>query len=116
MRARSAALLGALHGPVELLPVSSSAHVALALRLLGPDEATLSGSERKAIEVALHAGTALGLVWLLRTDALRVLRRLDRPRVALHALAVAPGVVVGAGFARVIEDELSAPRPTAAGL
>ena len=53
---------GLLHGPVELLPVSSSGHVgrgAVAARLGGEPE---DGARRKELEVALHAGTALALL------------------------------------------------------
>ncbi|MDQ3768652.1 MAG: undecaprenyl-diphosphatase, partial [Actinomycetota bacterium] len=56
-----AALAGALHGPTELLPVSSSAHVAL---LQDEPDAEL----RKAFEVALHAGTAAALLLALRGE------------------------------------------------
>ncbi|MDP9400313.1 MAG: hypothetical protein M3P39_05075, partial [Actinomycetota bacterium] len=108
--------LGALHGAAELLPVSSSAHVALLPRLAGWDEAALTGRERKALEVALHAGTAPALLWLLRRDALRALRALDARRLALHVLALAPAVVAGAAFERLIEERLGGPGATAAGL
>ena len=63
MRARPAALLGALHGAAELVPVSSSAHVALAAWLAGVDDA--SGARRKELEVLLHAGTGVALAWVL---------------------------------------------------
>jgi undecaprenyl-diphosphatase len=60
--------LGALHGPAELLPVSSSAHVALVPQLLGWPYASLEPSERKSFEVAAHAGAAVGLAWIARRD------------------------------------------------
>lgn len=56
MRAVEAGLLGLLHGPAELLPVSSSAHVALARRWMGHD---VTGD--RTVEVALHAGSAVAL-------------------------------------------------------
>jgi undecaprenyl-diphosphatase len=62
---RHALALGALHGPAELLPVSSSAHVALVPQLLGWPYADLPPDVRKAFEVALHTGTFAGLVALL---------------------------------------------------
>ena len=49
--------LGLLQGPAELLPISSSAHVGLALDRLG-----IGGAARKEFEVALHAGSALALI------------------------------------------------------
>lgn len=110
LSAGRAVALGALHGPAELLPVSSSAHVALAAA------GRLAPAEQKALEVALHAGTAPALLWLLRADALRALRLLDRRRVAFHALALAPPAVVGGLLERLIEERLGGPRPVAAGL
>ena len=68
MRPARAFALGLLHGPAELLPVSSSAHAGLLLQDLEPER-------RKELEVALHAGTlaALGLprprAWLVAATA-----------------------------------------------
>jgi len=57
-----AAALGALHGPAELLPISSSGHVELIPWLLGWERGSLAADERKSFEVALHAGTAAALL------------------------------------------------------
>lgn len=73
MRPPDDVLAALLHGPAELLPVSSSAHA----QLLGD----------RAAATALHAGSALALVVGLRGEAGEVLRRLDRRRVAMHLLA-----------------------------
>jgi undecaprenyl-diphosphatase len=59
---RQAIALGLLHGPSELLPISSSAHTALVPCLLGWRYRELDPALRKSFEVALHAGTALGLL------------------------------------------------------
>jgi undecaprenyl-diphosphatase len=71
-----------LHGPAELLPISSSAHVGLLLRDLDPEE-------RKEIEVAVHAGTlaALGPA---------------KPTPFLVAATI-PAAIAGALFERRIE-------------
>ena len=53
-----ALVMGALHGPAELLPISSSGHVSLIPWLLDWDYDRLDSELRKAFEVALHAGTA----------------------------------------------------------
>ena len=45
-----------MHGPAELLPVSSSAHTALVPSLLGWRYREIDDATRKAFEVALHAG------------------------------------------------------------
>ncbi|HYF27237.1 MAG TPA: undecaprenyl-diphosphate phosphatase [Baekduia sp.] len=105
LTAGRAALLGLLHGPAELLPVSSSAHIALVPGLLGwppvaPDPAT-----RKSFEVALHAGTLVGAG-----------RALGRPRLWYAALTLAPAAVAALALEDQIERRLGTPVTTAAGL
>ncbi len=101
-RASETVLLGLLQGPAELLPISSSAHVGLALRWR---DASLSGAERKEIEVALHAGTALVLAL---TQPVR--------RPAFLAAATLPPALAGLVFERVVEERLGTPRTVALGL
>ena len=115
MRALRAALLGALHGPAELVPVSSSAHVALVPWLLGwPDRD--APARRKELEVLLHAGTGAALAVVLRREAVAALRALDGRRVALHALALGIPSVVGLVAERPVEERLGTPSANAAGL
>ena len=80
-------LLGLIQGPAELLPVSSSGHVAAARALWG-----LEGDE-----VALHAGSLAALVLGCRGEAFAILRRLTWRRVGMHGLA--GGIPAVAGFA-----------------
>ena len=54
--------LGLLHGPTELLPVSSSGHTTLLPWLAGWPYGELDPRLRKSFEVALHAGTAAALL------------------------------------------------------
>jgi undecaprenyl-diphosphatase len=100
-----AVALGALHGPAELVPVSSSAHVALIPQLLDWPSARLDDDVRKAFEVMLHAGTLGGLLVLV-----------PRPGVAWAAVATAPAAVVGFVLEGPIERWLGGVRATAAGL
>jgi undecaprenyl-diphosphatase len=79
-----AVALGALHGPAELVPISSSAHVALIPQLLDWPSAGLDDDVRKAFEVALHAGTLGGLLALV-----------PRPGLAWAVVATAPAAVIG---------------------
>jgi undecaprenyl-diphosphatase len=95
VRPASAFALGLLHGPAELLPVSSSAHARLFLKSLEP-------ARRKELEVALHAGTLLVL-------------GPPRPRLWL-AIATLPPALAGFLFERRIEERLGGPRSMAAGL
>ena len=104
---REALALGLLHGPAELVPVSSSAHVASLPWLLGWEVAGWDGERRKELEVALHAGTALALLLVARP------RRL---RPALLMAAVLPPAVAGLVLERRIEQRLGTPRTLAAGL
>src|SRR5450432_4573999 len=69
--------LGALHGPAELLPISSSGHVALIPWLLGWDYDRLDGELRKSFEVALHAGTAAALLITQRIEVRDAARRMN---------------------------------------
>jgi undecaprenyl-diphosphatase len=114
VRGRHAALLGALHGPAELVPVSSSAHVALAAWLLGWEDG--EGPRRKELEVLLHAGTALALGWVLRRDVAGAIRALDRRRIAMHLLALGIPSAVGLAIEQIVEERLGTPRVTAGGL
>jgi undecaprenyl pyrophosphate phosphatase UppP len=66
--------LGVLHGPAELLPVSSSAHTTLVPWLLGWSYPELDPELRKAFEVALHAGTAAALLVGLRDEVAEAAR------------------------------------------
>lgn len=108
--------LGLLHGPTELLPVSSSAHTTLVPWLLRWPYADLDPELRKAFEVALHAGTAAALVLVLRDDVRQALAELDARRVALIAGSFLPPAIVGKLLERPIEQRLGTPGSIAAGL
>ena len=82
MRRTEVVALGLLQGPAELLPVSSSGHVAALPWLLGWEHAQLDGARRKEVEVALHAGGAVALLVGLRR---RADGAADRRRRALAA-------------------------------
>lgn len=108
-----AIVLGALHGPAELLPISSSGHVEVIPWLLGWDFQELDEQLRKTFEVALHAGTAAALSIVLRDE---LLDGLDRRRLGLLALSLAPPVVAGYALEREIERRLGTPRSVAIAL
>jgi len=116
LRTRDALALGVLHGPAELLPVSSSGHVALVPWLLGWPYVQLDGELRKSFEVALHAGTAAALLVGLRGEVGHAARELDRRRVQLVVLSFLPPAIVGYVFERPIEQRLGTPAMVAAGL
>jgi undecaprenyl-diphosphatase len=116
LRARDAIALGLLHGPAELLPVSSSGHVTVVPWLLGWPYSALDGELRKAFEVALHAGTAAALLVGLRDEVADAARGLDRRRLQLVVLSFLPPAIVGYLLERPIERHLGTPATIAAGL
>ena len=116
LRTRDALALGLLHGPAELLPVSSSGHVAVVPWLCGWPYSRLDGELRKAFEVALHAGTAAALLAGLRGEVVAAARELDRRRVELVVLSFVPPAIVGFVLERPIERRLGTPATVAAGL
>lgn len=88
MSSFQAAVLGAVQGLAEFLPISSSAHLALAPRLLGwPDQGL-------AFDVALHMGTLAALVACFWRDWLGLVKagltRSDTPERRLF-----DGMVLG---------------------
>jgi undecaprenyl-diphosphatase len=116
LRLRDAIALGLLHGPAELLPISSSAHVALVPWLLRWPYASLEPDLRKAFEVALHAGTLAALLAGLREEVAAEIRLLDARRLRLLALSALPPAVAGFALEGTIEQRLGTPQATAAGL
>jgi undecaprenyl-diphosphatase len=108
--------LGALHGPAELLPISSSAHTTLVPWLLGWPYAELDPELRKAFEVALHAGTAAALLIGLRDEVGAAARGFDRRRAVLVLGSFVPPAIVGYTLERPIERRLGTPATIAAGL
>ena len=114
--AAHATALGILHGPAELLPVSSSGHVALVPWLLDWPYAGLDPELRKAFEVALHAGTAAALIVALRDEVADALLEMDRRRAALIVLSSLPPAVCALVLERPIERRLGTPVTTAVGL
>ena len=106
---RQAAALGALHGPAELLPISSSGHVALVPWLLDWEYDRLDAELRKSFEVALHAGTAAALLIALDKEIRGI-------NLRLIALASLPPAAAGYAFERPIERRLGTPQSIAVGL
>ncbi len=113
---REAIALGALQGPTELLPVSSSAHTTLIPWLAGRPYAELNPELRKSFEVALHAGAALALALDMRAELIDSARGLTRRRLAVIALSLGPPALAGYALERPIAQRLGEPRLIAAGL
>jgi undecaprenyl-diphosphatase len=108
--------LGTMHGPAELLPISSSGHVSLIPWLLGWEYDRLDSELRKAFEVALHAGTAAALLITLRSEVDEAVRGMDVRIATLVALSFVPPAIVGYALERPIERRLGTPPTVALGL
>lgn len=106
---RHAVVLGLLHGPTELLPVSSSAHTTLVPWMAGWPYERLDARQRKSFEVALHAGTAAAL-----------LANPPAPRLGGHAsffaAASIPPALAGYLLGSQIERRLGTPKTIALGM
>ena len=111
-----ALLLGALHGPVELIPVSSSGHLTLIPWLLGWDRLVGDPQLGKCFEVALHAGTAAALGLALRDEVIDTIRAMTPRRAAAIAVATLPAAIAGFTLESPIERRLGTPATIAAGL
>lgn len=112
-----AAVLGAVEGLTEFLPVSSTGHLILAAHALG-----LVGDAMNAFEVVIQAGALLAVVWLYR-DRVRDLllgafTAHPRGRGLLLKLTVAflPAAIAGLTTHRWIKGHLFGPRPVALAL
>jgi undecaprenyl-diphosphatase len=103
---RHALALGLLHGPAELLPISSSGHVTLVPWLARRQYAQLDPRARKSFEVALHAGTAAALL----------ARRPPSAPLRFLAAAAAPPALAGCLLHERISSRLGTPATVAAGL
>jgi undecaprenyl-diphosphatase len=108
--------LGLMHGPAELLPISSSGHTELLPWLLGSEGVSADPEVRKAFEVALHAGTAAALVLVLRDELLEAARASSIDSAGVVALSLLPPVLVGFALERPIERFLGRPGTIAVGL
>jgi undecaprenyl-diphosphatase len=113
---RRALALGALHGPAELLPISSSGHIALIPWLLGWDRDGADPELRKAFEVALHAGTAAALLITLRSEVQDAMSGMSLRTAGHIALSFVPPALAGYTLERPIERRLGTPGTIAAGL
>ena len=98
-----AALLGIVQGLTEFLPVSSTAHLLVAGRLLGYDD--------PAFTVMIQLGSVLAVMWLYRAKILAVIRGLPSEReaqrfAAMLFVAFIPAVIAGAFGADYVQSVL----------
>src|SRR4051794_17651988 len=112
MKPSRAIVLGAVQGPTELLPVSSSAHLTLIPWLAGWDGNARDVELQKTFQVALHAGAAAALLVGQRRVIAEELRSFDNRRAAVLTLSFLPAGALGLALERSIERHLGGPLPT----
>src|SRR4051812_12339384 len=117
-----ALVLGILQGLGEFLPISSSAHLALAPWLLGWPDPGL------AFDVALHFGTLVAVLWYFRAEWIRLIgaawsivaeRRVateEQRRVIYLIIATIPGAIAGLALEHYAETVFRDPRLVATAL
>ncbi len=85
-----AAVLGAVQGLTEFLPVSSSGHLLLFERLLGAD----TGGADMFLGIMLHAGTLAAVLFVYAPQIFRLLTQ-DQKKLWLLVLATVPAALAG---------------------
>lgn len=98
-----AAILGVVQGVTEFLPVSSTAHLLIAERLLGYQD------PGGVFTVMIQLGSILAVVWLYRAKVLEVVTglrsRADARQFAFKViLAAMPALVLGGLFSKFIRS------------
>lgn len=116
LRVGQAVALGLLHGPAELLPISSSGHITVVPWLLGWEYPELDPELRKSFEVTLHAATAAAMLLALRSEVADALRDASPRLAVLVGLSFLPPAIAGYLFESAIERRLGRPATVAAGL
>ncbi|HVQ22954.1 MAG TPA: undecaprenyl-diphosphate phosphatase, partial [Candidatus Saccharimonadia bacterium] len=103
-----ALVIGIVQGLTEFLPISSSAHLILLPKFLGWDDPFLNSA---AFDVMLHLGTLAGMVFVLWSDLVRIVKGglasirdrsigddPDRRLAWLLLVSVVPAAILGAGL------------------
>ena len=115
-----AAILGIVQGITEFFPISSSAHLIL-VPWLFDWQLTMSVDLEKTFDVALHLGTFIAVLILMRADVWRLLkaffgsiRRLkiqtrDEKLAWLLLISTIPAGIIGVAFESFIEEKLGEP-------
>lgn len=111
--AASVLLLAVIQGLAEFLPISSSGHLVLARVAMSIEEGGM------ALDVALHVGTLLAVLWAYRADVGSILVGMRRGEWRFPLWIVAATVpigIVGVGFKDELERAFETAQVAGAGL
>jgi undecaprenyl-diphosphatase len=115
-----ATILGLVQGITEFFPISSSAHLILVPWLFGW-QLTMSLDLQKTFDVALHLGTFIAVLVLMRVEVWRLLKAffgsIGRRKIAtrdeklawLLLISTIPAAIIGVAFEGFIEEKLGQP-------
>lgn len=103
-----AIVLGIVQGITEFLPISSSGHLVIVGELIRRiTGAPLDAEASLQLNIALHAGTLVSILWVYRADVLALRRR---PWLCLAiVVATIPAAVIGLTAKDTIETAFSTP-------
>ena len=93
-----ALVLGIVQGITEFLPVSSSGHLVLLQKIFGITEPVM------LFDTAVHGGTLVAVLVVLRQDILNILRRIFQPLTLFIIAGTIPIVIAGLLFKDHIEN------------
>ncbi len=83
-------VLGTVQGLTEFLPVSSSGHLVFLQKVMGYD---IAGGGMTFVNVMLHLGTLLAVVFVFRKDILALFRKPFTPLLLLIVATIPAGLV-----------------------
>ena len=96
-----ALILGIVQGITEFLPVSSSGHLVLLQKVFGIEEPVL------VFDTAVHGGTLLAVLVVLRQDIWNILRKIFQPLTLFLIIGTIPAVIAALLFKNQIERVFS---------
>ena len=83
-------ILGTVQGLTEFLPVSSSGHLSLLQRVLGYN---MQGASMTFVNVMLHLGTLLPVIWIFRRDIFDLFKKPFQTLLMLIVATIPAGLV-----------------------
>jgi len=93
-----ALILGVVQGITEFLPISSSGHLVLLQKIFGITEPAL------VFDTAVHGGTLIAVLVVLRWDVWNILRRIVQPLTLCLIIGTIPAVIAALLFKDRIEE------------